>query len=169
MIKINFFKSKKGQLFSIDGFVAIVIFLVIFVFLISVWNLYSIKLSQNVASEELHLLAFQTTDLLLKTNGVPENWELVEGNVSVVGLNAYPGVLNANKVNTFLAMDYDLAKAYFNLERFDFSFKFLTLGGSVVSSLGIEPNEKTEEVVSIVSFAKLENEVRKIEFMLWRE
>ena len=170
MIKTTLnWNGKKGQLFSIDAIAALVIFLVIFVFLISLWNLYSIKLNQNVASEELHLLAFQTTDLLLKTKGMPENWELAEGNISVIGLNAYPGVLNKNKVDVFLAMDYDLAKTYFNLERFEFSFKILNLNDNVIDSLGLDSDEEAEEIVSVVSFVELEGVVRKIEFTLWRK
>src|SRR3989338_3341372 len=95
----NIFLNKKGQIFSIDLVVSVVVFIIIFIFLISLWNLYSDRLQENVSSEEMYLVSFQISDILLRTPGTPNNWE-ASSNAVTIGLELSPGFLDQNKIDS---------------------------------------------------------------------
>jgi len=160
---------RQGQLFSLDLVISIVAFIMVFIFIVSIWSIYTIRLNENVASEELQLLAFQITDLLMKSRGEPNNWENNPDNVSVIGLHLNPGYLDGNKVNAFLSLDYNKIKEAFNIERFDCDFKVLDTDGNLLNDTGLSPDQSSLEVISVSRFAMIENETRQIVFTLWRE
>ncbi len=68
-------KQKKAQVFTTDVVFSIIIFAVIFMFLISIWGLYSQHLLEQQANTEMELLAFQIAEILVSSPGVPNNWE----------------------------------------------------------------------------------------------
>ena len=161
--------KKKGQLFSLDLVASVVIFIILFAFIISLWNLYSTRLSENIYSEELQLLSFQITDLLVKSQGEPTNWENNPENVSVIGLKLNPNYLDSNKINAFLTLDYNLTKELFNIERFDFNFKILDLNGNTISETGLSSPETNSYIISNKRLVIIQNETRQISFTLWKE
>ena len=162
----NIFLNKKGQIFSIDLVVSVVVFIIIFIFLISLWNLYSDRLQENVSSEEMYLVSFQISDILLRTPGTPNNWE-AGSNAVTIGLELSPGFLDQNKIDSFLAYDYQEVKEMFNIERFEYNFKIFDVDRNLLGSSGEAPSE-AEQVVSINRFALIGNETREILFTLWK-
>ncbi len=161
--------QRKGYLFSIDAVVSLVLFIIMFVFIISLWNLYSIRLNENVAAEELQLAAFQITDILTKSGGVPNNWEKNPANASLIGLRRSPGSLDNKKVTAFLSLDYNDTKKKFNIERFEYEFAILDRKGKVLDTAGIAPSNTTAQSISITNFMVLDYEPRQIAFTLWRK
>lgn len=160
-------RNTKGQVFSLDMVVSVVIFIIALIFLISLWNLYSTRLQDNISSEELYLLSFQVSDILSKTSGVPNNWEK-GSNVSVIGLKLGPGGgISDDKLNAFLTYDYKEAKKVFNIERFDYQFKLLDKNGNLLNSSGLAPSD-SKQAVSISHFITVKNETRRIQFTLWK-
>ena len=95
-------KNKKGQLFSIDASLSLIVFILILLFLLVIWNLYSARLEKRVQEEEMQLVAMQALDILTKTWGVPNDWELKPpinpdpptNNPQVLGLQLNPGSLD---------------------------------------------------------------------------
>ncbi|MDP3919007.1 MAG: hypothetical protein Q8Q35_03855 [Nanoarchaeota archaeon] len=160
--------SKKGQLFSMDLVVSLVAFSVVLLFLFGMWNLYSVRLNENIASADLSLTAFQVTDTLIKSKGFPSTWENDLNNISTIGLNSYPGALDQNKVNTFLTMDYNYTKEIFNIERMDFQFRIFDSYGNEVNSIGIAPTDDASESITITRIILIDGTKRKILFTLWR-
>ena len=108
--------SKKSQLFSLDLVVSLVVFLAMVVFLITVWNVSSLRLEEKRGSQELELLAFSISDLLVESKGIPENWEDAPANLEVPGLKLQTGMLDADKVAAFQALDYVQTKKVLNIE-----------------------------------------------------
>jgi len=162
-------KNKRGQVFSVDLVVTVIAFIIIFVFLISFWNLNVLRFSERKYSDELQLLSFQTTDILIKSPGVPNNWEDNSNNISVIGLGLSLGYLDANKVNTFLGLDYDLTKEKFNIERFDYRFELLSIDGEVLNTSGANLSNNLLENIAVSRIVMIGNETRLIQFNLWRE
>jgi len=122
-----------------------------------------------VASEELELLAFQITNTLTKSWGLPDTWELSPGNVSVIGLGHNPGSLDTDKLNTFLSLNYNQTRTIFNIERFEYEFKVLDLDRTVLNTTGIPPSTTAAQSVSVSRFVLVKDEPRHIIFTLWRE
>ncbi|MBU0456954.1 MAG: hypothetical protein ABH824_02605 [Nanoarchaeota archaeon] len=161
-------KSKQGQLFSLDLVISLVAFIIVIFFVLSLWNLYLTRLGENINSEEMQLLAFQITDMLIKSPGDPNNWQDDPDNVTVIGLHLNPGYLDEDKLNTFLSLDYDQVKENFNIERFEFNFNILDLDGNIINSTGSSVNESASQAISTNRFVFIGNETRQLSFTLWR-
>jgi hypothetical protein len=160
--------SKKAQIFSLDAVLSIVGFIVVFVFLLSLWNLYSIRLQENIITEELNLLAFQITDVFTKTAGVPNNWENNPSNTSVIGLISSPGFLDGNKLTAFLNLNYNTTRSLLNIERFEYYFEVKDVDGNSLNATGKKIENSTSNSISITHFMLQQNETRQISFTLWK-
>lgn len=168
MKKPSQLKNKRGQLFSVDLVVTVIAFIVILAFLLSFWNLNVLRFSERKHSDELQLLSFQIIDVLIKSPGVPDNWENNLDGLSVIGLSSNSNILDSEKVNTFLSLDYNLVKEKFNIERFDYQVKLLSINGNVLNTSGISPSEDLLEKIAINRIVMIRNETRLVQFNLWR-
>lgn len=162
-------RMTKGQLLSMDAVASVVLFIVALVFIFSLWNLYTIRLAENIASEEMQLVAFQVTDILVQSQGVPNIWEQDPDTVEVIGLQSNPGLLDDDKLAAFLAMDYDAAKAVFNIERFEYNFTVLNVYGDVLNSTGMPLSATAAQRVAVHRIVLINNQTRNVLFALWRE
>lgn len=92
-------KQNRAQTSSIDLFIAISIFTVLFVLVILAWNSYAAALSTRLDSAETELKAFQLSELLLKTPGYPGMWEKLENSSGIIelGLAEKPNALSREK------------------------------------------------------------------------
>lgn len=160
--------NKKGQIFSTDLIISVVAFMVIFIFIFSLWGIYSTRLNENMASEELQLLTFQIIDILMKSRGEPNNWEINPSGAKVIGLRLNPGSIDKDKLNAFLSLEYNQTKGIFNIGRFDYNFKVLDINGSLINNIGLSLNQSDSQVVSVNRFVMVENETKEIRFALWR-
>lgn len=161
--------GRKGYLFSIDAVVSLVLFIALFAFVISLWTLYAIRLNENMATEELQLVAFQVIDVLTKSPGVPSNWEQNPTQTTMLGLRRNPGSLDPAKVAAFLAWDYDDARQKFNVERFEYQLRILDGNGNVFNQSGMAPNESAAQSITVARFMLLEHQPMQILFTLWRK
>ena len=172
MHKINK-TSKKGQLFSTDLSLSAIIFLIVFVLFLSLWNVYSLQLQENTLYEEMGLLAFQTVDVLVSTPGVPNQWEsapaLNASQIYALGLAEKDRTLSSKKVNKLFALSYDEMKTLLNLERFEVLFALTYMNGSTINQTGISPSNQSRQVISVQRTVLDESGPRRVQFTLWRE
>lgn len=159
---------KKAQLFSIDGLISIFFCIVMILFIMSLWNLYALRLNENLDSEEMQLLSFQITDVLMKYEGSPSNWQNNPENVSIIGLRDETGKLDEQKLNTFIQMNYTEVKQILNIERFEYQMKIRDANGNLINSSGINASINAEQVVSTVRLSLIGNITRQIELTLWK-
>jgi hypothetical protein len=159
--------SKKGQLFSMDASLSMIVFILILIFLIVVWNLYSNRFEQRVQEEEMQLAAMQSLDILTKTWGVPNDWEIkTPGNPLVLGLQLNPGSLDNKKVEV-LNDDTKIDDAKFatllNIERYEYYFRILNSQGEPVLEKGVQNTLKAKpKIVSVSSFMYHQGENREV-------
>jgi hypothetical protein len=160
--------SKKGQVFTMDFALSLFGFLMVFLVLIGLWNLYSTRLQDNIEYEEMQLLTFQIMDVLTKTQGLPNDWENDPVNLEVIGLKYRTGVLDQNKIDAFLALSDDQVKQKFNIERFQYNFKIVDDNNVILDSIGVETNESTNLAIAINHFVLIDSLTREIVFTLWK-
>lgn len=162
------FKSyKKGQLFSLDLVLSIVVFFVLFLFMLSLWHLYTVRLAHRLDSEELQLAAFDISELMVKSSGVPSNWESDPSTVQVLGLSNAPGALDEKKLAAFLAMDYNASKQVYNIERFEYSLKIISPNGSITEQAGKEPDDSVKESISVTRIVLVGEDTSTMQVILW--
>ena len=160
---------KKAQLFSIDLVISLVLFTVVFIFVLALWNLYSLRLQEKSEFDELQFTALQITDLLLRTPGYPENWLANPTEVAVLGLAKSDYTIDPLKLSTFLNLEYNFTKKVLNIERWDYQFRMRTKYGVVAAEKGNPPPVSAQRVVSINRFALIGNETRQVQLLLWKK
>lgn len=156
--------NRKGQLFSMDASLSMIVFIFILIFLLVVWNLYSNRLEERIQEEEMQLAAIQALDTLTKTWGVPNNWDLNPANAQALGLKLNPGSLDNDKVEALRdpsITDTNFAKRL-NLERYGYYFRILDAQGNPVLEKGFPTSGKNKTIVSISSFMYHQGENREV-------
>ena len=159
--------NKKAQIFSTDLVLSMIVFEIMIIFIFSIWNLYTVRLAQDINSKDLGITTFEVCEILISNQGIPENWQENPSNVTTIGLASNTNSLSQEKINSFLIQDYNQTKEKFNIERFEFNFKILDLNNNLLNSTGLNTTEETEEIISIQRFIDIENNTRQTIFTLW--
>ncbi len=159
------FKLKKSQIAVTDLFIALFIATILIIIVIFTWNRYSIILNEESDYRELQIIAFQTADLLVKSEGDPQNWENNPLNVDVIGLATKDRNLSAEKVNSFINLSYNFTLKSLGLELYDFYFQLKDINGTKLAEHGKTPKNFVVNVQRLVLY---ENEKAIVEFALWK-
>ena len=134
--------KKRGQISSIDAFIAIILFVMLFISLRGVWLNNMNVSSKKIIALEMQVSAQQAIDVLTKSGGYPADWE--SENVSIIGLANKPFVLDSQKVALFESMDYSLVKEKLGLQGYDFVFDLNSSLPGLNKSIGASiDNNKT--------------------------
>ena len=144
MKKFNL-QFSKGQVSSYDVLIAIVIFMMMFVVLrqLPISNLASAV--NDFSYSEMKIYSGQAVDSMLKTNGYPTNWN--NGNVVLIGLAERPNIIDSEKVEQLLLVDYESAKEALALNKYDFNFSIDSIDDSLDFSYGVSVPEDKEIIV----------------------
>ena len=156
--------NKKGQVWSLDFVSSLVIFFLVFVPLFFVWSYINLQNMEQKTFDDIEVLALTTSDSLIRTKGIPENWN--SGNVNVIGLAEEENILNSTKVSYFLSMgntEYNLTKNMLT-GKYDFFFSITDLNGTQYGTIGSKPADRT--VVPVERYCMYDERVVKIELAL---
>lgn len=151
--------SRKGQLVSIDALIGISVFAILFVFMTGFWYLGLKNVSDSVEKNRLETTALSVTEMLVKTPGIPPDWENNFTSIERPGfaVSEYDqNVLSGKKIENFTSLPYEMEKDLMGLNgTMDF---YLTVedneGNILYSSGGMEDENYT--VVSITRYAAIE-------------
>jgi hypothetical protein len=152
--------GRKGQINSIDFMIAVLIFAVLLVFLIGFWFLNMAEISTMMERDRLDSAAIAVSDMLVKTPGVPGNWEEDPSSAWAVGLAESQNVLIGEKVANFTALDYNASKEIMGIDG-DYYFYIEDLEGNRLHEAGVP--ELGEGVAPVLRFGILEGEIVKVE------
>ena len=159
---------KKGQIASMDILAALFGFLLILVFIISLWTLYLNRLDDSVATRRLQLSAFQAVDTLLRSTGTPVDWENNPNTSEVIGLASPFGSIDQKKLSAFMSLGYNSTVTLLKIKSFYYNFSIFNLNGTLLNSTGLKQNG-TEQVVSVNRLVMIKNETKRISFVLWEK
>lgn len=150
---------RRGQLNSIDLFLALFIFVLILVFITGFFNVAVRDADRNVKKTILESSATSISELLVKTPGVPENWERDSLFVSTIGLASSQNVLSKNKLSNFTEMNYASAKSTLGLA-YEFFFLVQDLANNTLYSSG--NSSYGRQSASVTRYALLDGEIVSI-------
>lgn len=158
-------RNKKAQIVTTDLFIAVVIFTILMSIIVVSWGRYTTKLDDKLNYEEMQIRAFQISNLLVKSNGNPSNWEN-GGNIESLGLAARDRILSSSKVDAFVNLSYGNITKLLGIRNYDFYFK---LKDSENNSLALKGNIPSGDfAVSLRRYVIYENEDAVMEFTLWK-
>lgn len=147
-----------------DFVASLVIFLLVLIPLLFVWNYINIQNMEQRTFDEIETLALKVSDSLIRTKGIPENWN--SSNVNVIGLASEENVLNFAKVSEFIYMgnnEYTLTKNIL-IGKYDFFFSITDLNGTQYGTIGNKPADRT--IVPVERYCMYNERIVKIELAL---
>ena len=156
--------AKTGQVWSLDFIVSVVIFLTALMPLLFVWEYVNAQNQQQMLFDETEGIALSASDALLRTKGLPENWNTAD--VSVIGLASEENVLNATKVSYLLAMgssDYNRTRVILT-GGYDFFLNITDLNGTSYGVIGSKPADRM--VIPVERYCLYNERITKLEFAI---
>lgn len=139
--------GKKSQLGMSDLFLAASIFVVLMGAAVFAYSHYTSKFESRQEFNRMQLAALEITDMLVKSPGMPSDWELWldsgEVKLHVIGF-AYDPVnarnLSATKIEGFMNMSYTESKKKLGTD-YDYYFKIRDLEGNTLAEKGSSQEE----------------------------
>ena len=161
------FKNKKSQVAVTDMFIALFISTILIIVIVFAWNRYTVILGDNVEYTEMQIIAFQVSDLLVKTKGEPEDWENSPDNVDVIGLTSSDRELSKEKVNAFINLSYSITSKSLGTELYSHYFQLKSINGTKLAEHGAG-FPRNRSVVNVQRIVRYENEEAVVEFAIWK-
>jgi len=119
---------RKGVAFSIDMTIAALIFIAVFISVITAWSSVLDTSSRNTERKNTEILTLRIADELVRSGGYPSNWEDDPLSAMTIGLAGTNRVLDTEKVQAFINMDYETAKQILKTGGYDFQLKLINSG-----------------------------------------
>ena len=156
--------NPKGQTGLPDLVLGIVAFILLLSFVLAFSNASTENVSLKSRQHKMETSAITISDLLVKTQGVPADWDRNNpSSVLVTGLASFPNVLSEDKVSEFTALDYDDVKSLLGVDG-EFLFQIEDLNGTVLHQLG-DSNATAEQTI-VQRLALLEGEKVRVKIVV---
>ncbi len=162
----------RGQLWSMDFAVSLIIFVLMAGMVVFAWN-YTIQNSTDqVNFNVLENDVLMMSDTLIRVPGLPEDWN--ESTVRVIGLADEENVLNSTKVKQFVNMDYSMIKSFLGISNREFYFEINYPNNTVMEIDGVNLTKGTHPsmgnssvVVPAERYILINGKIAKMELLLW--
>ena len=132
--------SEKGQFFSPDLIIALIVFIVILAFFFVSSHAMTTQISLYYTKNELEEVAHTVINPLILFGGEPFDWEVQSFNdLNRIGLAKEKNVLDKEKVDRFvefLESDYNALRTKMSLGKYDFKFELQDFNGSIIKEAG---------------------------------
>jgi hypothetical protein len=155
----------KAQAWSLDFAVSVTIFFFMMAVLLFAWQYVSYQNQSQTAFNDMENLALGISDELIRTRGLPENWD--DSTVEVLGLASEENFLNESKVLMFVQMDYDKSRRLLGITPYNYTFRVEQLNGSLIQSQGVDLSSGTSVVIPATRHVLYDSRVVRMEFALW--
>ena len=152
---------KKAQI-QFDYIVAFFIFLILI--FISAYLAFEPITKDSSYTKEIKVQenAKRISELLIKTKGLPENWENGPENLERLGLASEPWVLDSDKITALSSLNYSQIKDSLDI---DYQFILKVQSNSTSISIGDLPNDVTVAIIN--RYAILGNETATVTVGIW--
>jgi hypothetical protein len=154
--------TNSGQVFSTDIIFAFTVFIIMAVFLMSTWNFIFDVNKENNNRIRMELLCMQITEQLVMTQGLPINWERAPENVTMVGLAKDDRVIDIEKLEAFMSIDYNTTKEILKTFEYDYYLVIEEAG----YTKGVFPS--SDEITLTKRIVIYNNQPDTLVFYLWR-
>lgn len=175
---------RKGQLFSGDLAIATMIFLSALALAFFLWNSTTEDINRAENLRELQKIAASTTEQLIRTPGIPADWDtqwdLVGGvRQGVPGLATSDRIINETKASSFIdfmnSTYYDDYKHLLGLGEYDFYMEVTPYNqpGSPVQVNGKDfvagkAVSNSEESIAVLRTAIFNGEIVRVTLIIWK-
>ncbi|MCL6088616.1 MAG: hypothetical protein M1530_00430 [Candidatus Marsarchaeota archaeon] len=155
----------RGQQNSLDAVLAIVVFALILTFTLEFWAARTAGADEVINRNGYQQAALSASDLLLKSPGVPNNWEANASNAQSIGWTSSPNVLSGPKIGNFSALDYERQKNLTGLWP-EFYFEVTNMSGSVLYHGG-NSSYGGRQQAALARFGLLNGQIVRIRWIVY--
>ena len=136
-MKTSITGAKKGQVFTWDLAISISIFLIVLAMLFYMWNTTTSKATETRDIYEMESIATEVTELLIRTPGVPRDWENMNlTNITAIGLaNVEPRILSREKIFRFVTLNYSDIRPLLGTRQYNFYFNMVYLANKTTVNI----------------------------------
>jgi len=134
---------RKGQTSVLDFLLAIVFFVILFVFFVNFSSMEIGNSQKKLTYDRLAVSGFSITDLMVNSKGFPSNWDSNISSVQSIGLASESNLFSLSKISAFSLMNYEESKVKLGLdEGNDYYFTISPVSNSsiIYFKSGIEMN-----------------------------
>ncbi len=149
LLQLQIRKSQKGQSLLWDFAFAFMLFVIIWVFISSSYNEKFNNFQKQGDVENMRLKSEYVLDYLVKSEGIPSNWEyLTVNDLNRLGLAITDRELSEPKLAALsnFSSNYEQLKATMNLEGYDF---YLEFNGVDDMNAGLQPQSSANQTVAV--------------------
>ena len=162
--------SKKAQAVVIDLFFALIIFIITLSFVVGTYGHNVLRLEYDTNYGLLMLKAFDITEMLTKSEGIPIDWNV--SSVQAIGLASNDRVLSTEKITRLSNISYNKSRELFGIVGKEFFLQIRDLYNVNLFEAGISPLEGNTcgdnyEAVTLRRFAVWEGQTVILHFTLW--
>lgn len=157
-------RTKKGQVAITDLFISAVLFGMIIISVMALWNQYNKKIVEQTEYNDLLLRGFNIADLLSNYEGQPEKWDELQ-DVEIIGLANEDRIISKSKLNNFTNLSYEEIKNRFNIVGNEFYFSLSDLTGSDFNPITIG-NKTGKQIIDIRRLVIYEDQEAALEFAI---
>lgn len=154
----------KGQIASMDLLLAVLLFTILSTIFFVLFNTYQSRLSDALPRTELELYTLQFSNQLIKSPGIPDNWELNINQTKAIGLADRDRIISEDKLGTFKDMNYSQILSISNIGSYNFYFVLLK-ENKTIAEIG---NYPAGESVKTRNYVIYKNETATVEVSLWK-
>lgn len=154
---------KKAQI-QFDYMVAFFLFLIVIFFSALIALQPISKSDENLKETKILETSNRLSELLIKTKGLPEDWENDPNNVERIGLASEPWVLNSNKITALNSLNYSKVREALGIE----TYQMLLIIRSDTTSItiGNKPNMK-DSISTIKRYTVLDGNITTVIISIW--
>jgi hypothetical protein len=127
---------EKGQIAALDAFVAITLFMLLYLSLDSIWNDKLLNIQQLEMQNNMQFKAIQAISVMLDTQGIPFNWEKSPADTNAIGLVGKNKEIQKDKLTAFASLDYNTAQFLLKTAPYNFRFEFDATGNNDDVNIG---------------------------------
>ena len=152
----------KAQIATTDLFLAITIFLILITAFFVTWNVYQSRLTNSISRSEMELYAVQVANQLVRSPGIPADWENNVAGIRAIGLSGGDRVISEEKLNAFANLTAEQMGSL-NIGSYNFYF-ILIRGDNAVLEVGAYPAGQSVTIRRNVIY---QNEASTVQVSLW--
>lgn len=152
----------KGQVWSMDLAVSLLVFLSVAAAFIFAWGYVSSEAHRSSIVMDMEETALDLSDGLVRFPGQPDDWN--QGNVVSIGLADSENTISSSKMDSLGSMDYDMAKEIMGAGSYNFYLE-LSDGGNF-STAGMPP-DGVATAMSVERYVMRDGRAARLKLVLW--
>ena len=153
-----------GQAIPLDFAAGLFIFMLILVYFIIQWDLFSTRAAEKAEKSGLDSGAIELSEMLVHGGGSPQNWTDAPESAQAIGLASSQNVLDWNRVAAFESLPYANAKQVLGIDH-DFLVVIETPDGARYATIGQDGN--STRAAEVTRIAVVNNTVVHVKVRLY--